>query len=245
MIKRIFTAAALCAVMAAGAQQAPDGQLRFSPSVTYRFTKKFKAGVDYRYALDHDMSVFRSSMLQGYGDYKLSKKWSVELGYRFTTAYDKDMHRIYTSVTFDQKFGKRFSVSARTRYQYSTQRFNSDFMDDFPAKEYVREKILIEYNIPKVKASVYAGPELFFDWDGDGVHYDRVRYIAGTDYALKYGNTVGLSFFYEDRYSTVKKDRYVFNIKYQLALDEMLKKIRKKKEKKGQGEVESPILETE
>lgn len=239
MIRRIFTVAAFCAAMAAGAQQAPDGQLRFTPSLTYRFTKKFKAGVDYRYALDHDMAVFRSSMLQGYGDYKLSKKWSAELGYRFTTSYEKDMHRIYASVTFDHKFGKRFTASARTRYQYSTQRFNSDFTDDFPAKEYIREKIIVQYNVPKIKASVYAGPELFFDWDAGGVHYDRIRYIAGTDYSLKYGNSVGLSFFYEDRYSTLKKDRYVFNIKYQLALDEMLGKLRKKKEKRDRSEAPS------
>ncbi|PHK28092.1 hypothetical protein VF13_40975 [Nostoc linckia z16] len=239
MIRRFFTLLALgIASSAVAQQQMPDGQLRLTPSVTYKFSKKWKAGIDYRYALDHDMAVFRSSMLQGYGEYKLAKKWSIEAGYRFTTSYDKDVHRLYGSLLFDQKM-KDFTISSRTRYQYSTRRFNSEFMEMFPAKEYLREKITVEYNIPKCKASVSAGAEFFFDWDSEGFQYDRTRYIAAADYHLKYGNTFGLSFFYEDRYNTLKQDRYVFNVKYSLALDELLKKLRKDKKKKAVETTES------
>jgi hypothetical protein len=61
---------------------------------------------------------------------------------------------------------------------------------------------------------------------------NRMRYQLGSDYQMKFGNTIGLSLLYEDRINATKTDRFILTAKYNLSLDEMLKKVRKQKKKK-------------
>jgi hypothetical protein len=68
-------------------------------------------------------------------------------------------------------------------------------------------------------------------WDNPELKYNRIRYQFGSDYKLKYGNAIGFSVFYEDRTNPQKTDRFVFSTKYNLSIDEMLKKIAKKNNK--------------
>lgn len=207
-----------------------DNQLRLSAAVDYQFAKKWNAEVQYRYGLDHDFGTFQSSVTQAALTYKVIKKWDVEAGYRFSTSFDKDNHRLFASVKFEHKFKKHYSISARTRYQWTTQQFDADFMANYKApSQYVRERISLEYNVPKSKWSFALGPEFFIRLDKNPVAYHRVRLYAGAKYDLKYGQSAGLTYFFEDRYKATQDDRSVWSLNYSLSLDTFLKKLKKGK----------------
>lgn len=209
--------------------QNTDWQLRFSPSLSYKINKKWELDFGYRYSLYKDVSEFKSSNFQFSGKYNITKKMSLEAGYRFTTSYEIDNHRFFGAFKYDYKL-KDFTFSSRTQYQYTTDKFDSEYMSLVKdAREYLREKISIDYNVPKCKASFNIGAEVFLKFDNP-MTYNRIRYIVGTDYKMKHG-TFGLSLFYEDKYNETKTDRFVLNTKYNLSLDELIGK-KKKKEKK-------------
>ena len=217
-----------------GFSQDTDTQFRFSPSVDYKINKKWKVGFDYRYALEKDISTFQASVFQLSGEYKINKKMSLETGYRYTTSFENDNQRLFASFIFDYKI-KKFTLSSRTRYQFSTPYFNSTYWNEFKEpNQYLRQKFTVDYNIPKSKASVYFSPEFFIKMEDGDFKYNRTRYQLGSDYKLKFGNTVGVSVMYEDKLNPTKTDRFVITTKYNLSLDELLKKNSKKdkKEKK-------------
>jgi hypothetical protein len=213
--------------------QNTDLQLRLTPSVSYKINKKWQASFDYRLALDNEMSTFRSSMFQPALDYKIMKGLSLELAYRFTTAFSKDSHRLFATLQYKYKIDKKFSLSSATRYQFSTGSFDIDYMRDFKEpSQYIRQKFTLDFNVPKSKFSFYAAPELFLKLDSNPVALHRIRYHLGADYNLKYGNSIGLGIFYEDVSKVTKQDRMVFNIKYSFSVDELLKQLKNYKKKK-------------
>jgi hypothetical protein len=213
--------------------QNTDLQLRLTPSVSYKINKKWQASFDYRLALDNEMSTFRSSMFQPALEYKIMKGLSLELAYRFTTAFSKDSHRLFATLQYKYKIDKKFSLSSATRYQFSTGSFDIDYMRDFKEpSQYIRQKFTLDFNVPKSKFSFYAAPELFLKLDSNPVALHRIRYHLGADYNLKYGNSIGLGVFYEDVCKVTKQDRMVFNIKYSFSVDELLKQLKKDKKKK-------------
>lgn len=213
--------------------QNTDLQLRITPSVSYKINKKWQASFDYRFALDNNMTVFRSSMFQPALEYKIVKGLSLELAYRFTTAFSKDSHRLFATLQYKYKIDKKFSVSASTRYQFNTGSFDADYMRDFKEpSQYLRQKFSFDFNVPKSKFSFYLAPELFLKLDSQPVSLHRIRYHFGSDYNLKYGSSLGLGIFFEDVFKVTKDDRLVFNLKYSFSVDELLKQLKKDKKKK-------------
>lgn len=228
-----------CLMTMSLAAQNIDNQLRLSAAVDYQFAKKWKVETQYRYGLDHDFGAFQSSVIQTGITYKLTKKWDIEAGYRFATAFDHDNHRLFASVKFEHKFKKQYSISARTRYQWTTQQFDADFMANFKApSQYLRERIAFEYNVPKSKWSFNVGPEFFIRLDKSPIAYHRIRYYAGAKYDLKYGQAIGITYFFEDRYKATQDDRSVWNVNYSLSLDTFLKKLKKGKDKEKKAKKE-------
>jgi hypothetical protein len=220
--------------------QNSDVQLRVTPSISYKINKKWQASFDYRLALDNDMSTFRSSMFQPALDYKIIKGLSVELAYRFTTAFSGDNHRLFATLQYKYKFNKKFALSSSTRYQFSTASFDAAYMRDFKEpSQYIRQKFTFDFNVPKSKFSFYAAPELFLKLDSNPVALHRIRYHLGTDYNLEYGNSIGLGIFFEDVFKVTKQDRLVFNLKYNFSIDELLKQLKKDKKKKKNKEKKS------
>lgn len=216
-----------------GFAQDTDTQFRFSPSIDYKINKKWKVSFDYRYALEKDVSTFQASVFQFSGEYKINKKMSLEAGYRYKTSFENDNQRLFASFIFDYKI-KKFTLSSRTRYQFSTPYFNTTYWNEFKEpNQYIRQKFTVDYNIPKSKASVYFSPEFFLKLEDTEVKYHRTRYQFGSDYKLKYGNTIGLSVLYEDRLNPTKTDRFIITTKYNLSIDELIKKLNKKAKKKG------------
>ena len=238
MIKRYsLLIACACFSITYAQRQLPDFQLRISPSVDYKFAKKWQASLEYRYALDHDISEFRNSALEGGIGYDITKAITIEARYRFTTAFDTDSHLLYGVFKYKKELNKRYSLKSTTRYQFKTGSFDADYMQYYEKPtQLLREKITLEYNVPKSKATLYIAPEVFLklnDKDNPYFSYNAMRYNAGIDYALNYGNTLGLGFFYEDIYNPKKEDRFVFTTKYNLSIDELVKKIKRKRDEKN------------
>lgn len=214
-----------------GFAQDTDTQLRFNPSVDYKINKKWKVTFDYRYALEKDISTFQASVFQFSGEYKINKRMSLEAGYRFSTSFENNNQRVFASFMYDYKM-KQFTLISRTRYQFSTPYFNSDYWNEYKEpNQYIRQKFTVDYNIPKSKASIYFSPEFFVKIDNSEFKYHRTRYQLGSDYKLKYGITLGASVMYEDKLNATKTDRFVFTTKYNLSIDELLKKESKKDKK--------------
>lgn len=209
-----------------------DNQLRITPSLTYKFNKKWKIDFNYRLSLRDDITNFSSSVFQLILNYKIHKNVDVGLGYRYATSYNNDQHRFFANLEFDKKFGD-LEVVSRTRYQFSTWNFDPEFMIEFKEpSQYLREKISIQYNIPNCKADIYFASEFFFKLDSRPIKFHRMRYYGGVNYNLKYGNTVGFDIFYEDIIYVTKQDRVVYNIKYNLNINDLLKKLQKDRNKR-------------
>lgn len=216
----------------ANSQNNTDIQYRFSPSIDYKINKKWKVGFDYRYGLEKDISTFQSSVFQLSGTFKISKKLSLEAGYRYKTSFDIDDQRLFTSFNFEHKI-KKFVLSSTTKYQIGTAYFNANYWNDYKKPtQYFRQKIDIEYNIPKSKISLSIAPEAFIRIKNRQLEFSRMRYNFGTNYKLKYGNTIGLSCFYEDVINPQKNDRFVIVTKYNLNINDLKAKKSKKKTKK-------------
>jgi hypothetical protein len=214
-------------------QDDADFQYRLIPSVNYRFNKHWKISGEYRYSLHKDLQEFRSSAGQFDVEYNFNKNISFQTGYRFTTSFEKDNHRLFCALKFDKKLDA-FKLFSSFKYQFDTGSFDNSYMNYYKEpRQMVREKIGLDYNIPKSKASVYIAAEIFLKIaDTDPIKFNRMRYEAGSAYKFKHGSTLVVSIFYDDKINTQKTDRLVLETKYTLSVDNLLKKSNKSKKSK-------------
>lgn len=216
-------------------QENTDLQWRFIPSVSYKFTKKWEVVATYRYDLHKDLMEFKSSMVQGEIRYSISKKFRLETGYRFRTSFTEDQHRIFGSLRFDQQIIEGLKIFIATKYQFSTGSFDKDYMQVFNRPDHVlREDLSFEYTIPQTKLSISIGTEFFIEQDNTTKDWEleRIRSSFGIDNKFKYGNTLGIGIFYDDRTNPENIDRLVLVTKYNLSIDDLIKKIKKEKRQK-------------
>jgi hypothetical protein len=237
ILKRIISLAfLLCSVILFG-QNTTDVQYRFAPSIDYKINKKLKVAFNYRYDLFKDLDVFKSNLFEVSTQYEMTKKIEVETGYRFTTSFLEDSHRIFLGVKYSHKL-KDFKLSFASKYQFSTGSFDQDYMQYYknPSNMF-REKLNVEYNIPDSKMALYLATELFLKYKNESIDFNRMRYTIGGDYKLKYGNTIGISIFYDDKVNPQKTDRIVISTKYNLSIDALMKKLKKNKSKSNKKKV--------
>lgn len=204
-----------------------DIQSRVIPSLEYKLNKKWKIASEYRYSLENDLEKFRSSSIQLESKYSITKKLSLSGGYRFTTSFEEDSHRFFGALEYDFKINKMFTLSTVTKYQYSTNSFDSDFINEYkePIK-IARQKIKIDFNVPKSKVSFYAATEIFLKTESQPYFkFNRMRYELGTSYNLKKYGKLGFSVFYEDKYSQIKDNRFVIETKYSISINSVIKKL--------------------
>lgn len=231
-IRKIILFATILIFSISLSAQERDLQLRLSPSLTYKFSKKWRFDFDYRISFKDDISSFNSSNFQLFSSYKFFKKLSIGAGYRFTTSFPHDAHRFYAELQFDQKIND-FELSSSTRFQFSLRRFDADFLANYKGPtQYIREKITLNYKIPKSKISLNLAPEFFIKLDDNLLRLQRLRYHIGAEYKLKYGNNFGLDIFFEDVIKANKDDRLVINLKYNLDINDLIKKVKKDRKKK-------------
>lgn len=214
-------------------QNNTDVQSRIITSIDYKLNKKWKFGTEFRYNLENDLQKFRSSVFQFETKYTINKSISLLGAYRFTTSYQEDNHRFIGGLEYNYKINKKFSFSSITRFQYSTNSFDPDFMREFkePVKM-TRQKLGIDYNVPKSKFSFKLAAEMFLKTNSEPFfEYNRMRYEIGSNYDFEKFGKFGLSTFYDDKYSPLKDDRIVIEAKYIISLNSIIEKEEKKKKK--------------
>ena len=213
-------------------QNYTDVQGRFIPSVDYNITKKLKISGEYRYSLQNDFEAFRSSAGEIGLKYDFTKRLNVLGGYRFTTNFEEDNHRFFFGIKYNKKWGD-FKAAAASKYQFSTNSFDADFMQYYKEPvQMLREEISLDYDIPNTKATVFIASEIFLKMDSQPyLKWNRMRYSIGGEYKLKYGTTIGLSTFYDDKVNPQKNDRIVIVTKLNISIDDFLKKLKKNKKK--------------
>lgn len=235
MIKKFFVIGLLLFPLVLLCQENTDLQWRLVPSVSYKFTKKWEVVTTYRYDVHKDLQEFKSSMVQGEIRYNISKKFRLETGYRFRTSHTEDQHRIFGSLRYDQEIIDGLKIFLATKYQFSTGSFDKEYMAVYNRPNHVlREDLAFEYTIPETKLSLSIGTEFFIKQDNTTKEWElnRIRSSFGVDNKFKYGNTVGIGIFYDDRTNPRKNDRIVLVTKYNLSIDDLIKKIKKEKHKK-------------
>lgn len=211
--------------------QGNDGFLRINPTFSYKLNKKWKTEIDYRLTLNDNMSKLRSNHIQTVLSYKIIKSLRFDVAYRYTTRNTWNNHRFMTSVNFKHKF-QHFSITTRTRFQFSTVNFDPYFMNQIrQPRVYLRQKFAVKYPIPNSKIKVFAASEIFFRLRNENIAWHRMRYQIGIEKGLKFGNTIGLRVIYEDRIRPSSQDRFILTLKYDLSIDTMRKKILKKRKK--------------
>lgn len=213
-------------------QSYTDVQGRFISSVDYNVTKKLKISGEYRYSLQNDFAEFRSSAGEIGLKYYFTKRLNVLGGYRFTTSFEEDNHRFFIGIKYNKKWND-FKAAITSKYQFSTNSFDTNFMQYYKEPIHMlREEISLDYDIPNTKASVFIATEIFLKMDSQPyLKWNRMRYSIGGEYRLKYGTTLGLSTFYDDKVSPQKNDRIVIVTKLNVSIDDFLKKLKKNKKK--------------
>uniref|UniRef100_UPI00404A0671 DUF2490 domain-containing protein n=1 Tax=Flavobacterium sp. TaxID=239 RepID=UPI00404A0671 len=214
-------------------QSYTDLQGRFISSVDYELTKKFKISGEYRYSVDTDLARFRSSLGEIDLKYNISKRFRLSGGYRFASNFEEDTHRIFGALKYDKKWGD-FKINIASKYQFSTNSFDQDFMNFYKEPvQTLREEIGLDYDIPNSKAVVFVSAEIFLRMQQQPyLEYNRMRYSVGGSYEFKYGVTMQLSAFYDDRIDPRRNDRIVLVSKVNVSIDGFMKKLKKNKKKK-------------
>lgn len=207
-------------------QKNTDVQSRLIPSIEFKLNKKWKFSSEYRFSLENNLQKFRSSAVLFETKYSLTKRLTLSGEYRFTTSFEEDNHRLNMALGYDYKINKKFTVSPTTKYQYSTNKFDRGFINEFKAPENtLRQKIDVEFNVPKSKFSFKASAEVFVEVERQLVFdFDKMRYTLGLEYNFKEYGKLGFSVFYDCLYKPDKDDRIVLVTKYSISLRDLIKK---------------------
>ena len=206
-----------------------DFQSRFITSVDYKLNKKWKFNSEFQYSLENDLQKFRSSSIQLDAKYTVTKNLSLSSGYRFTTSFEEDNHRFFVAVGYDYNLNKSFAIQLASKYQFSTNSFDPDFMHEFkePVKM-TRQKVGFEFNVPKSKLAFNTSAEIFLKMDSQPFFkFNRMRYNVGTDYNFKKYGKFGINVFYDNKYNPMKDDRIVLVAKYTVSVHDFFKKSKK------------------
>jgi len=130
------------------------------------------------------------------GDYSFNKYIGIGVFYRYTFSRDiedgnSQKHRIYTDLKLSYKF-HRITASYRGRYQNQTTTAFHD-QEGISNEQYLRNRIKIKYNVPKIPATPYVEAEYYYCLNNPyGRFIDRSRYTFGADYSLSKDFSVGL-----------------------------------------------------
>jgi hypothetical protein len=164
-----------------------------SAGLNYRLCKYVKAGVAYTFLYDHNGNKYDDD--DNYIPY-----------------YWQPRHRIEAELTGSYKIG-RVTLSLRETYQYTYHRervttANYDMLSNTwtlvqcvnaKPKNYLRSRIMAEYNIRKSPFTPFASCEIYSDVSDFSTN--KARYTVGSEYKLNSRNELSLFYRYIDRHN--------------------------------------------
>lgn len=131
-------------------------------------------------------------------EYKLTEFLKVAVQYRFALKdrYTNNVHRLGLQASLGWEKG-RIKLASRTRYEY-------EFKPVYKVRNTFRERLGVEYNIPKWKLDPHVSVETFYGLHYTGNGVTGMRYELGTDLAFdkKKKRTLGLAVRYDQEVNT-------------------------------------------
>lgn len=162
-------------------------------SADYKITKWLKASAGYQLRVDNNREKLTYNPNGSYNNWRPS--------------YWSERHSLFASLTGSLDFG-RFSLSLRERWQYvyrpeaTTDRydFDNEWWEETTvsgkARNVLRSRLRVSYDIPKCKVDPYADVELFNYWS-----LQKVRYTIGADWKVSKQHSIGLFYRFQDNNS--------------------------------------------
>lgn len=137
----------------------------FTAAISFNLPKKFSAKVSTSERFLNTGVGLVKYLFQFEGGYKISKHFDVALIYRTAWRIENDgryhyRDKLMAEISADQSAG-RFGFANRLRYQRRTKSYREDDWDAVPL-QHMRDKVSIDYDIPKCKFTPVVYGEFFF-----------------------------------------------------------------------------------
>jgi hypothetical protein len=201
-----------------GAQGITDTRLRVNAGVAYSPLKRVEVVARYRLTTHQDASVFLRSMVSLHASYRIMKNWEVGAEYRYNTAYKQDFHRYFFLTKLKYGIGD-LDISYRLRYQQDQDRFDREYLREYPVERVLRNRLMLKYALDK-KTSCYAYADHFAQLERGSFSPYRVRYGIGIGHMYKKRHDVALEFFVNDEFNVRRPEdiaaidlTYVYHLK--------------------------------
>ncbi len=156
--------------------------------------------------LDNNISRFKSTFVNLGLDFRLSNRYSIAGGYRFTIRENKYEQRYFADlVVKPQNIPPRLDIILRLRYQE-----DYTLEGELDAERAFRSKITFRYDKPRNKAKKkkddiefrpYISSEIFYDISNKESELNKFRLSTGFSYPLSKRNTVRLSYTYQQEFN--------------------------------------------
>jgi len=165
--------------------QENDFQTWYSFAVNKKIIKKTTLSVKTGLRLRENSSLYSKQ----FTDVKIKRKYNKHIyyavGYRYVNKWNiamdiSNQNRCYADLNYKDKLSKRFAYSVRNRWQ------TQGYLDDY--KMTLRQKIALEYNIPKTKLAPSIASEYFFalgmSWEDHQNEINKLRSTFSMSYPI-------------------------------------------------------------
>ena len=182
---------------------------RTSVELSFKPIKNFKLNFIPELRFDENFSLDKY-LFDAEVVYKPIKFLSFDASYRLggNIRDNKDteyFNRFAISATASKKFD-RFEPSFRLRY-------SNDADDDLVNENFLRYKLLLNYDIQNSKLTPFVGVEAFHELADAEIY--KMRYIAGLDYKLFKNNYLGLNYKF-DYFLKEYKNNHIVSLGYKI-----------------------------
>lgn len=177
--------------------QEKDFQLWTSFEIGGKIYKKLDFSFEEEARFTNNASQIKKYYSQPGISYKISKKLSATIAYRYINQYKTDRtisskYYYIAEVSYSNKFD-RLRFKTRTRYAAKYSRFVADEGLISP-QNYLRQKFDFKYNLNKSPFSPFVSFEIFFPLNNPFSNYaDTYRTAIGTDYKINKKQSVSIS----------------------------------------------------
>lgn len=189
-----------------------DVRLWTEVSVEKELVGDLNAGIEIQYRRKNDLSEFDRVLFQPSVEYKISKRFDAEVGYRYSIYLDEKASRWFVAVNYDKGIFKRLDFKYRLKYQ-------EDFSREELAYKRLRNKIELEYNIKGIKWTPEVGVELFSGLGDDGFYFNRTRLAMSVKRKVSKSQDLSLSCYRQwDYYDEIPSNTTIFILSYSFEL---------------------------
>ncbi len=179
--------------------QEKDFGIRFGADITKELTKKIDLQLEEKIRLNQDATEFDRVMTTLGARYSFNKIFDAGLFYTWIYAnnqedgYYEHRHRFGGWLQAAKKYN-RFKFSVREKF-LTTYRDEDLGNYKYNPKSYLRSKLEVAYDVPKIPLKPYLSAEMHYQLNNpEGNETDKWRYTAGMEY--DFTKKLGLDLFY-------------------------------------------------